>query len=78
MAVKNEDFNEMVTISWEEYKELLMIKGRYEELKERNDKPSYNWGVDWGAKESTSVPIRELSNPISRYPECPPILVKEF
>lgn len=55
-----------------------MIKGRYEELKEHNDKPSYNWGVDWGCKDSTSVPIRELNNPISRYPECPPILVKEF
>lgn len=63
----------MVTIPWEEYKELLMIKGRYEELKERNDKPSYNWGVDWGMKESTSVPIRELNNPIARYSECPPI-----
>ena len=69
---------DMVTIPWEEYKELLMIKGRYEELKERNDKPSYNWGIDWGVKESTSVPIKELSNPIAYYKECPPIQVKEF
>lgn len=74
MAVKNEDFNEMVTIPWEEYKELLMIKGRYEELKERSDRPNYNWGVDWGCKDSTSVPIRELNNPVSKYAECPPIV----
>ena len=74
MAVKNEDFNEMVTIPWEEYKELLMIKGRYEELKEHSDRPNYNWGVDWGCKESTSVPIRELNNPVAKYAECPPIV----
>lgn len=67
----------MVTIPWEEYKELLIIKGRYEELKERNDKPSYNWGVDWGVKESTSVPIKELSNPIARYPEWLPRIEAE-
>lgn len=78
MAVKNEEFNEMVTIPWEEYKELLMIKGRYEELKERNNKPDYTWGVNWVRKDSTSVPIRELNNPIARYAECPPIEVKEF
>lgn len=74
MAEKNENFNEMVTIPWEEYKELLMIKGRYEELKERK----FSYGIDWGHKDSTSVPIRELSNPIARYSECPPIQVKEF
>lgn len=74
MAVKNEDFNEMVTIPWEEYKELLMIKGRYEELKEHSEKPSYNWGIDWAKKESESFPIRELNNPIGRYAECPPIV----
>ena len=67
----------MVTIPWEEYKELLMIKGRYEELKERNDKPSYNWGVDWGCKDSTSVPIKELSNPIATYPEWLPRIEAE-
>lgn len=70
-----------VTIPWEEYKELLMIKGRYEELKERNkernDKPSYNWGVDWGVKESTSVPIRELNNPLATYPEWLPRIEAE-
>lgn len=74
MAVKNEDFNEMVTIPWEEYKELLMIKGRYEELKEHSEKPSYNWGIDWAKKESESFPIRELNNPIAKYAECPPIV----
>ena len=63
----------MVTIPWEEYKELLMIKGRYEELKERK----YNYGIDWGHKDSTSVPIRELSNPISRYPEWLPRIEAE-
>lgn len=78
MVADVDKLGEMVSIPWEEYRELLMIKGRYEELKEHNDKPSYNWGVDWGCKDSTSVPIRELNNPISRYPECPPILVKEF
>ena len=74
----NISHKEMISIPWEEYKELLMIKGRYEELKERNNKPNYNWGVDWGVKESTSVPIRELSNPISYYQECPKIEVKEI
>ena len=73
MAVKNEDFNEMVTIPWEEYKELLTIKGRYEELKEHSEKPSYNWGIDWAKKEFESVPIRELNNPISRYSEQIPV-----
>ena len=73
MAVKNEDFNEMVTIPWEEYKELLTIKGRYEELKERTDKPNYSWGIDWGKKDSESVPISGLNNPISRYSEQIPV-----
>ena len=68
---------EMVSIPLEEYKELLMIKGRYEELKEHNNKPNYTYGVDWGIKESTSVPIRELNNPIARYTECPSMECKE-
>lgn len=72
-----EDVNklsEMVSIPWEEYKELLMIKGRYEELKSHK----FSYGIDWVHKDSSSVPIRELSNPIARYSECPPIQVKEF
>lgn len=60
----------MVSIPWEEYKELLMIKGRYEELKSR----TIGYGVDWSCKESTSIPIRELNNPVARYTECPPIV----
>ena len=62
---------EMVSIPWEEYKELLMIKGRYEELKERK----FSYGIDWGHKDSTTIPIRELNNPIARYSECPPIML---
>lgn len=73
----NISHKEMVSIPWEEYKELLMIKGRYEELKERNDKPNYNWGVDWGVKESTSVPVRELNNPLATYPEWLPRIEAE-
>ena len=61
---------EMITIPLEEYKELLMIKGRYEELK----KHQLKYGIDWGIKESTSFPIRELNNPIVKYTECPPIV----
>ena len=65
--------SEMVSIPWEEYKELLMIKGRYEELKERK----FSYEIDWGCKDSTSVPIKELSNPIARYPEWLPRIEAE-
>ena len=58
---------ELVSIPWEEYKELLMIKGRYEELKERK----ISYGIDWCHKDSTSVPIRELNNPTAYYKDCP-------
>lgn len=34
--------NDKITISMEEYKELLMIKGRYEELKERRMLAEFN------------------------------------
>ena len=44
-----------------------MIKGRYEELKERK----FSYGIDWGHKDSTSVPIRELNNPTAYYKDCP-------
>lgn len=68
---------DMVNIPWEEYKELLMIKGRYEELKEHNNKPYFTSGVDWGIKESSSIPIRELNKPIARYAECPSMECKQ-
>ena len=63
--------SEMISIPWEEYKELLMIKGRYEELKENSIKR--DWHTDWMYKESVTIP--DLSNPIAKYPECPPINV---
>lgn len=60
---------EMVSIPWEEYKELLIIKGRYEELKEHK----FSYGIDWCHKDSTTIPnVKDLSNPTS-YPPCPPI-----
>lgn len=34
-----EETKKTITIDMEEYKELLMIKGRYEELKERHMTP---------------------------------------
>ena len=64
---------EMITIPLEEYKELLMIKGRYEELK----KHQLKYGIDWGVKESTSFPIRELNNPLATYPEWLPRIEAE-
>ena len=64
---------EMITIPLEEYKELLMIKGRYEELK----KQQLKYSVDWGMKESTSFPIRELNNPLATYPEWLPRIEAE-
>lgn len=75
MSVKVSDsFFEMVTIPWDEYKELLMIKGRYEELKEHK----FSYGIDWGHKDSTTIPYKGLDNPIAYYQECPKIEVKEF
>lgn len=66
---------EMVSIPWEEYRELLMIKGRYEELKSHK----FSYGIDWGHKDSVTVPYKGLDNPISYYGStCPPITVKEM
>lgn len=74
MVADVDKLKEMVSIPWEEYKELLMIKGRYEELKEHK----FSYGIDWGHKDSTTIPYKGLDNPISRYSTCPPIEVKEF
>lgn len=66
---------EMITIPLEEYKELLMIKGRYEELK----KHQLKYDIDWVHKDSTTIPYKGLDNPISYYggSTCPPINVQE-
>lgn len=53
-----------ITISMEEYKELLMIKGKYEELKSQPGKPILYRGI-----EKEILPCRELTTePI---PETP-------
>jgi hypothetical protein len=40
-----------ITISMEEYKELLMIKGRYEELKSRPSNP-----IIWSEPHTKTIP----------------------
>lgn len=70
----NISHKEMISIPWEEYKELLMIKGRYEELKEHK----FGYGINWVHKDSTTIPYKGLDNPTAYYKECPKIEVKEF
>lgn len=50
----NED---KITISMEEYKELLIIKGKYEELKEETRKPIIWSG--YNEKGTTILPCRD-------------------
>lgn len=42
---------EEITITMEEYKELLMIKGRYEELKSRPSNP-----IIWSEPHTKTIP----------------------
>lgn len=58
-----------ITISMEEYKELLMIKGRYEELKNQPAKPIlYREPVT--IKEYGDNPLREMftTDPLPQQP----------
>lgn len=58
-----------ITISMEEYKELLMIKGRYEELKEQPAKPIL-YREPTTIKEYGNNPFREIltTDPLPKEP----------
>lgn len=49
---------EEITITMEEYKELLIIKGKYEELKSRETKPIIWSG--YNEKGTTILPCRDI------------------
>lgn len=56
---------EKITISLEEYKELLIIKGRYEELKDKNN-------ITWTPPSKTTITYtgpdgKQISMPESPY-----------
>lgn len=52
---------ENITISMEEYKELLIIKGKYEELKSQQVSK-----IDWRIKEAPIVPLTMPTKEISK------------
>ena len=45
-----------IEIPMEEYKELLMIKGRYEELKSQKANQTITNGINWNHKDLTTNP----------------------
>lgn len=50
---------EVITISLEEYKELLVIKGKYEELKSKENQISIASVWQNNSYETTTVPLNE-------------------
>lgn len=55
--MKEDKTMQMITITMEEYKELLMIKGRYEELKSRQT-PFYPSGITYRGLETPIEPYK--------------------
>ena len=45
-----------IEIPFEEYKELLIIKGKYEELKSQKEKPSIDWAQPSHIREPLTMP----------------------
>lgn len=45
-----------IEIPFEEYKELLIIKGKYEELKSQKEKPSIDWAQPSYIREPLTMP----------------------
>lgn len=45
-----------IEIPFEEYKELLIIKGKYEELKSQKEKPSIDWAQPSHIREPLTIP----------------------
>lgn len=48
-----------IEIPFEEYKELLIIKGKYKELKSQKEKPSIDWAQPSHIREPLTIPTYE-------------------